>query len=179
MDIPAGTWTIDPAHTSVGFEVRHLMVSKVRGQFKKFSGVANTGAGLSGSGLKAEVETASISTGDKGRDAHLKSADFFDVERFPKMTYEVNRLELTDDPLKVKLLGELTIRDVTKPVTFDVEIGGVMRDPYGKLKGAAEATATIKRSEFGLNWNQALEAGGVLVSDEVKIIVEAQATLDE
>lgn len=179
MKIPAGTWIIDPAHSSVGFSVRHLMVSKVRGTFGKFAGTAVVGEDLSSFSLEATVDASSINTGDEQRDAHLRSSDFFDVEKFPNLSFKATSVEPTDDPLVVNLSGELTIHGVTKPVTFRVEIGGVAKDPYGNVKGAAEASAVIRRSDFGLTWNAALEAGGVLVGDDVTIFVDAQATLQQ
>jgi polyisoprenoid-binding protein YceI len=178
MTIPAGSWKLDSAHSSVGFSVKHLMVSKVRGTFKKFDGVAITGENLSTFALTAKVDAASLTTGDDGRDAHLRGEDFFDVETYPEILFEGTAVELTKDEDVVNLKGELTLHGVTRPVTFRVEIGGVAKDPYGNMKGAAEATTVIKRSDFGLTWNTALEAGGVLVSDEVTIFIDAQAVYE-
>jgi polyisoprenoid-binding protein YceI len=178
MTIPAGLWKIDSAHSSVGFSVKHLMVSKVRGTFKNFEGEAVTGENLSSIDLTATVDAASLTTGDDGRDGHLRGEDFFDVEKYPEIVFHGTAVEATKHEDVVNLHGELTLHGVTRPVTFRVEIGGVAKDPYGNLKGAAEATAVIKRSEFGLTWNTALEAGGVLVSDDVTISVDAQAVYE-
>lgn len=178
MIIPAGTWKLDTAHSSVGFSVKHLMVSKVRGSFSKFDGVATTGENLESLELSASVEAASLSTGDEGRDAHLRSEDFFAVEKYPEIQFRSDSVEATKREDVVNLHGELTLRGITRPVTFRVEIGGVAKDPYGNLKGAAEATTVIKRSDFGLTWNTALETGGVLVSDEVTIFIDAQAVYE-
>lgn len=174
--IPTGTWTVDPAHSSVSFSVKHLMVSKVRGVFGKLNGTAKVEPG-GVVNITATVDATSIDTKAPDRDAHLRGEDFFDTKNHPELTFVSTTVEpgKTDDT--VLLHGNLTIRGVTKPVVFTVEIGGVAKDPYGNVKGAAEATTTISRSEFGLTWNTALESGGVLVGDEVKIVIEAQATL--
>lgn len=178
MTIPAGTWKLDAAHSSVGFSVKHLMVSKVRGTFSKFDGVAKTGENFSSFALTAKVDPSSLTTGDEGRDSHLRGEDFFDVEKYPEIIFEGNAVELTEDENVVNLHGDLTLHGVTRPITFRVEIGGVAKDPYGNLKGAAEANTVIKRSDFGLTWNTALETGGVLVSDEVTIFIDAQAVYE-
>lgn len=178
MTIPAGSWKLDAAHSSIGFSVKHLMVSKVRGTFSKFDGVAVTGENLETMELTATVDAASLSTGDEGRDGHLRGEDFFDVEKYPEIHFHGNAVEATKHDDVVNLHGELTLHGVTRPVTFRVEIGGVAKDPYGNLKGAAEATTVIKRSDFGLTWNTALETGGVLVSDEVTIFIDAQAVYE-
>lgn len=178
MTIPAGSWKLDAAHSSIGFSVKHLMVSKVRGTFSKFDGVAVTGENLKTMELTATVEAASLSTGDEGRDGHLRGEDFFDVEKYPEIHFHGNSVEATKNEDVVNLHGDLTLHGVTRPVTFRVEIGGVAKDPYGNLKGAAEATTVIKRSDFGLTWNTALESGGVLVSDEVTIFIDAQAVYE-
>ena len=166
--IPAGTWTVDASHTEVGFTARHLMVSKVRGQFKDVEGTVTVGEPFSTSQVTATVQLASIETGSADRDAHLKSADFFDVENNPVMTFVST--DVSEDTLK----GDLTIKGVTRPVEFDLEFGGVATDPWGNTKAGFEAEAEINRKDWGLEWNVALEGGGVLVSEKVKIKLDVQ-----
>lgn len=166
--IPAGTWTVDASHTEVGFTARHLMVSKVRGQFKDVEGTVTVGEPFSTSQVTATVQLASIETGSADRDAHLKSADFFDVENNPVMTFVST--DVSEDTLK----GDLTIKGVTRPVEFDLEFGGVATDPWGNTKAGFEAEAEINRKDWGLEWNVALEGGGVLVSEKIKIKLDVQ-----
>lgn len=166
--IPASTWTVDASHTEVGFTARHLMVSKVRGQFKDVEGTVTVGEPFSTSQVTATVQLASIETGSADRDAHLKSADFFDVENNPVMTFVST--DVSEDTLK----GDLTIKGVTRPVEFDLEFGGVATDPWGNTKAGFEAEAEINRKDWGLEWNVALEGGGVLVSEKVKIKLDVQ-----
>ena len=155
------------------------MISKVKGFFKDFegSGVVDGEDTLSGE-LNVSVKTGSITTNEENRDEHLKSADFFDAETFPEATFRSTGVEPGKSPSEFVLHGNLTIKDVTKPVSFDVSVGGVATDPYGQTKAAAEAVATINRTDFGLTWNQALEAGGVLVSEKVTIVADVQAVLN-
>ena len=174
---PEGVWLLDPAHSEVSFTVKHLMVSKVRGRFGAIEGKAVTGASFIDAQIEAEIDISSITTGDAGRDAHLRGEDFFAVEEFPKARFESTSIESTKSEDELLLHGNLTIRDVTLPVTFSAVIGGVAIDPYGQTKAAIEAKAVISRGAFGLTWNTALETGGVLVSDEVKLNIEAQAVL--
>lgn len=167
------TYSIDPAHSEIDFSVRHMMFAKVRGQFVKWT--ANLGydaANPAKSTIEVEIETASIDTRDAQRDGHLRSGDFFDAEKFPKMIFKSKRIDGGGKHFKVT--GDLTIRDVTKEVTLDVEQTGSGKDPWGNDRLGFSAKGAINRSEWGLKWNQALEAGGVLVSDKVEIEVEAQ-----
>ena len=166
--LPTGTWTVDPAHTEVGFTARHLMVTKVRGQFKDVEGTVTVAEPFSASQVQATVKLASVDTGSADRDAHLKGADFFDVENNPEMTFVST--EVSEDTLK----GDLTIKGVTRPVEFDLEFGGVATDPWGNTKAGFEATTEINRKDFGLEWNVALEGGGVLVSEKIKINLDVQ-----
>jgi polyisoprenoid-binding protein YceI len=175
--IPSGTWLIDPTHSEVSFTVKHLMVSKVRGRFALANGKAVTGAALTDTKLEVELDASTVATGEDNRDQHLRGEDFFDVEKFPKISFVSTRVETTKDDDVVLLHGDLTIRDVTAPAVFTVEIGGVAVDPYGQTKAAVEASTSISRGAFGLTWNTTLETGGVLVSDEVKLTVDAQAVL--
>jgi polyisoprenoid-binding protein YceI len=167
-ELPAGTWTVDASHSELGFVARHLMVTKVRGQFKEFEGTVKVGESLSDSQVTAVAQLASVDTGSADRDAHLKSADFFDVENNPTMSF--TSTEVTADSLK----GDLTIKGVTKPVVFDLEFGGLATDPWGNQKAGFEATAEINRKDWGLEWNVALEGGGVLVSEKIKINLDIQ-----
>lgn len=178
MNIPTGKWVIDPSHTTVGFSVRHLMISKVKGSFGAFNGEVITTGDPTDTTLVGTVDTTSITTNDENRDAHVRSADFFDVEKFPEMSFSSTRTEVgKNDTLLVH--GNLTIKDATHPVIFNVEFGGTMKDGYGNTKAAAEATARINRTDFGLNWNSPLETGGVLLSEDVNIMIDAQLTLQE
>jgi len=166
--LTSGTWTIDPTHTEVGFVARHLMVSKVRGSFTDVSGTVAVAEDVSESVANVVIKTASVSTGTADRDAHLRSADFFDVETFPEMTFVSTGFD------GETLTGDLTIKDVTKPVTLDVEFNGVATDPWGNEKAGFEATADINRTDWNLNWNAALEKGGVLVSEKIKLVLDVQ-----
>jgi len=163
-----GTWTIDPAHTEVGFVARHLMVSKVRGQFTEVSGTVTVAEDLSASTAEVSIGVASVSTGSPDRDTHLRSADFFDVENHPAMTFTSTSFDGS------ALVGDLTIKGVTKPVTLDVEFGGVTTDPWGHTKAGFEASTTVNRKEWGLEWNVPLEGGGVLVGDKVTLSIDVQ-----
>lgn len=171
----AGTkWALDPAHTSVEFAVRHLMISTVRGRFDKFNGRLTVDeAHPSIVDVQVEIDVASVDTGDEKRDAHLRSADFFDAENHPALRFSGGQVQ-GDVNGTFKLHGDLTIRGVTKPVTLAVQQLGKMKDPWGAEKQGFSASTTVNRLDFGLRWNVALEAGGVLVADEVKITIEAQ-----
>jgi polyisoprenoid-binding protein YceI len=167
------TYNVDNTHSEIGFSVRHMMFAKVRGQFKTWKAtLAYDAAKPTSSTITVEIDTASIDTREAQRDTHLRSGDFFDAEKFPKMTFTSKRLEPSGK--SYKLVGDLTIRDVTKEVTLDVEQTGSGKDPWGNDRLGFSAKTSINRSDFGLKWNQALEAGGVLVSDKVDIEVEAQ-----
>jgi polyisoprenoid-binding protein YceI len=168
----AGSYAIDPAHSTVEFVARHLMVSKVRGGFARFEGAITVADRPEASSLEVTIDPASITTGADDRDAHLRSGDFLDVERFPQMTYRSSAVERTAGGWRV--LGDLTIRDVTRPVPMDVEFLGAITDPWGNPKSAFSARAEIDREAFGLTWNVALESGGVLVGKKVAIEIEVQ-----
>jgi len=168
-------YQIDSAHSSAQFTVRHMMISNVRGEFTKLSGsIAYDAADPANSSVEATIEAASINTRDPQRDAHLKSADFFDVERFPALTFRATEIGVRDGEGKVK--GDLTIHGVTREAVLHVE-GPTpeAKDPWGNLRIGATATAKINRKDFGLTWNAALEAGGVLVGEEVKITIDLEA----
>ena len=170
----AGTYVLDPTHTRIGFVARHLMVTKVRGSFGEFSGSITVGEDAKGSSAEAVIKTASVDTGTADRDAHLRSDDFFASETYPDMTFGNARVT-GQKGASFTVVGDLTIKDVTREVTLDVELDGVAKDPWGNEKLAVTATTEIDREDFGLTWNVALESGGVLVSKKVRIEIEAQA----
>ncbi len=168
-----GTWVIDPSHSSVEFVAKHLVVSKVRGRFASFSGTIEVADPIERSNVDVTIEAASIDTGDRDRDGHVKSGDFLDVETFPQLTFRSTGAHHKDGD-RWSIPGELTIRDVTKPVELDVEYLGVYTDPWGNEKAAFTASTELDREQFGITWNQALETGGVLVGKTVKIEIDVQ-----
>jgi len=172
-DLTPGTWNIDPAHSSVGFVARHLMVSKVRGRFNKFSGTLTIAEDPLKSKVEASADVASISTGDETRDGHLKSADFFDLEKYP--TIDLVSTGIDKDGDDYVLHTNLTVNGVTKPVDFELEFEGVSPDPWGGTRAGFEAEAEISRKDWGLEWNMVLETGGLVIGDKVKIEIDAQA----
>ena len=168
------SWTIDSAHSEVNFTVRHMMISNVRGQFQKFSGTVEFDeANPANTRVDVQIEVASINTREEKRDAHLKSPDFFDAEKYPYLTFKSKRVEVKN-ATHARLIGDLTIRDVTKEVALDVEYNGLARSPWGTTNAGFSAKTTIKRKEWNLNWNVALETGGWLVGDDVNINVELE-----
>jgi len=168
-------WNIDGAHSGVNFSIRHLVVSKVRGRFAKYSGSVRIDEDdVSRSVVEATIDAASIDTGTPQRDEHLKSPDFFDVAQFPELRFRSTRVERIDDE-HYRVVGDLTIRDVTREVVLDVEYGGRAKDPWGNERIGLVAKTHLDRKDFGLGWNQALEAGGVLVGDRVDVDLEVQA----
>lgn len=170
----AGTWVIDPAHTQIGFVARHAMITKVRGTFDTFSGeLAINPDAPDQSKVTFTADLASVNTGVADRDGHLRSADFFDVENHKDMTFESTEVSINGDSGTLK--GNLTIKGITQPVTVDVEIGGVTKDPFGNVRAGFEGTATISRKDFGLTWNAPLEVGGWLVSDDIKVVLDIAA----
>jgi polyisoprenoid-binding protein YceI len=172
----AGTWNLDPAHTEIGFAARHMMVSKVRGKFEKYTGTITTAANPLESHAEAEIDLSSITTGNDQRDGHLRGSDFFDVDTHPSMTFRSTGVRPDGDDFQVD--GELTIRGITKPITLKVELGGFGPDPYGGVRAGFTAQAVINRSDFGVNWNAAIEGGGVVISDKITIHIEAEAVLE-
>jgi polyisoprenoid-binding protein YceI len=171
--VPAGTWTIDPSHSEVGFTARHLM-SKVRGLFERFEGTIVTGENPSAT---ASIDLNSIDTRDENRDAHLRSKDFFDVENHGAMTFASTKVEAGGKGLLVT--GDLSIKGVTKPVTLDVEVLGVSDDPWGGTRVGFEGTATISRKEFGVDFQIPMDGGRFLVGDRIDITISAQAVLQQ
>lgn len=171
--IPAGTYTIDPSHSEVSFTVRHAGIAKVRGVFTEFSGDVVVAEDLENSVAHAEIVASSVQTGDKNRDNHLRSGDFFNVETKPTWTFAGTGVKADGDDLV--LVGDLTINGVTKPVELDLEYNGTAVDPFGNERVGFSAQTEVSRKEFGLTWNAALETGGVLVSDKAKISLEISA----
>ena len=167
------TWSIDPSHSGVEFAVRHLMISSVKGRFSTVAGTVITDPDPLKSEIDVTIDAASIDTRQAQRDEHLRSADFFDAEKFPTLTYKSRKIvDVKGDSFKV--VGDLTIKGVTREVVLDVTSHGTGGDPWGGQRAGFEATARIKRSDFGLTWNQVLEAGGVAVGDEIKIAIDAE-----
>ena len=168
------TWTIDPAHTTVEFSVKHLMISTVRGHFGAVTGTIELDEqNPLASSVTAEIDVTSIDTRTEQRDAHLRSADFFDVEKYPSIRFQSTRIERDGDHFDV--YGDLTIRDVTREVVLHTSDEGRGGDPWGGQRAGFSATTRIDRRDFGLGWNQALETGGVLVGNDIKISLEVQA----
>jgi polyisoprenoid-binding protein YceI len=167
-------WQIDYSHSEINFTVRHMMISKVRGRFEDWSGTVNFDPiNPENTNVDVTVQLASINTRENDRDDHLRSPDFFDVENYPTMHFKSTKVE-QDDADEGKLYGELTIRDVTKPVVLDVEYAGQAQSPWGTTSAGFSASATINRKDWDLSWNQALETGGVLVGEKVKIEIELE-----
>lgn len=171
--LTAGTWTVDASHSTVGFVARHLMVAKTRGRFTDYTATVTIGENPLDSKVEAVVQAASITTDDEGRDGHLKSADFFEVETYPTLNLVSTGIEARG--ADYVLHADLTIRGITKSVDFDLTFEGVVADPWGNTKAGFTAETEISRKEWGLEWNAALETGGVLVGDKVKIILEIEA----
>jgi polyisoprenoid-binding protein YceI len=171
----ADTWKIDPAHTSVEFTVRHMMISNVKGVFQKTSGTVTTnGNDPASAKIDATIDVSSVDTRVEKRDSHLKSPDFLDVAKYPTITFKSTKVEAAG-PNKWNVTGDLTLHGVTKPVVLAVEGSGAPIQVMGMTRAGASATATIKRSDFGLSWNKALEAGGVMVGDDVAISIDVEA----
>ncbi|MBA2436739.1 MAG: polyisoprenoid-binding protein [Acidimicrobiia bacterium] len=168
-----GTWTVDPAHSEVSFTVRHMMVSKVRGSFKSFDAELIIADDPLESSVNATVDVASFDTGNADHDAHIRSADFLDLEQHPTMTYRSQAIRPEGGDYVVD--GELTLHGVTRPVSLHLEVGGVTTDPYGNLRLGLSATAEINRRDFGIDISMPLEAGGVIVGDKVKISLDVAA----
>lgn len=166
-------WTLDPTHSELQFKVKHLMITTVTGSLKSLTAsLTSESDDFENAKVTFEAETASIDTGNKDRDNHLKSGDFFDAEKFPAISF--SSTSLTQDGDDYTLKGDLTIKGVTKPVKINVEFGGIATDPWGNTKAGFTIAGKINRTDFGLTWNAALETGGVMVSEEVKVVGELQ-----
>ncbi|PSL42504.1 polyisoprenoid-binding protein YceI [Chitinophaga niastensis] len=168
-------WMADAAHSELGFKIRHLMITNINGKFNGFTVDADTDEeDFMTAKVKASVDVDTISTGNDDRDKHLRSPDFFDVNKYRYITFVTTKYENVDNDGSYALYGDLTIRDVTKNIKLDVEFGGVVKDPWGNTKAGFTINGKINRKDFGLNWNAVTEAGGIMVSDEVKINCEVQ-----
>ena len=165
-------WSIDPAHSEITFKVKHLMISNVKGEFKTFQGTID-GEDFTNSTISANIDTNSISTNNNDRDTHLKGPDFFEVEKYPEITFVSTSLKKVDYN-EYELVGNLTMKGITKEIKLNTEFGGFMKDPYGNEKAGFSINGKLNRKDFGLNWNAALEAGGVMVGNEIKINAEVQ-----
>ena len=172
----AATWEADPVHSSIGFAVRHLMISTVRGEFHTFTAkVTGDPADPTKAVIVASIDTASIDTRNDQRDKHLKSADFFDVERFPTMTFKSKKIEKTGEG-QARVTGDLTLHGVTKEVVLDVEgPTPTIKDPWGNTKAGAHATTRLNRKDFGLVWNKAMDGGGIVVGDDIDVTIDIEA----
>lgn len=168
-------WVIDPLHSEIGFKIRHLMISNVSGQFKTFdASIYTTGDDFVSAEIDCFIDVNSVDTGSADRDKHILSPDFFDAENHPQISFTGNTIQSVDNDGSYQLWGDLTIRGISKKVKFDVEFGGVIKDPWGNEKAAFLLNGKINRKDWGLEWNVALDAGGVLVSDEVRISADIQ-----
>jgi polyisoprenoid-binding protein YceI len=168
------TWTIDPSHSLVEFSVRHMMISTVKGRFTGIQGaILDVNEDPQQSSVEVSIDPASITTGDPNRDAHLRSSDFFDTEQFPEITFKSRRIDGTRD--EFTLVGDLTMHGTTREISLPVTLNGIGTSPYGKTIAGFSAEARLNRKDWGLNWNVALETGGFLVSDQIKVTLEIQA----
>ena len=172
-DLTPGTWNVDTSHSVVGFSARHLMISKVRGRFTAFSGTVTIAEDPLQSTVEANVDLSSVTTGDDQRDAHLKSADFFDIENHPHMTFRSTGLKADGEDFI--MTGDLAVAGTTRTVDFELEFDGVEKDPWGGTRAGFTASTEISRKDWEMTWNVALETGGVLVGDKVKIDIEIEA----
>ncbi len=171
---PVGTWNIDQSHSNVNFQVKHLGIATVRGAFTKFEGTLELTDDLSTSKAYGTVEVASVDTNEDARDEHLRSADFFDAENHPKLTFESTEIKSVDDD-ELEITGDLTIHGVTNPITFKAELTGTEEDPWGNQRVGLEVEGKLDRKDYGMTFNQALGSGNVLVSDKVKLSLDISA----
>ncbi|MBS1618507.1 MAG: polyisoprenoid-binding protein [Bacteroidetes bacterium] len=170
----AQSWTLDKTHSSINFSVSHMVVSEATGNFKDFSGeVKSEKSDFSDLGVNFTIKVASINTDDEKRDGHLKSPDFFDAAKFPDITFKSTNIKKINDK-KYELTGDLTMKGVTKKVTWEVKYNGTVKDPYGNNRAGFKATTTVDRKDYGVSWNKTLDAGGVAVGDDVTITVNAE-----
>jgi polyisoprenoid-binding protein YceI len=170
----AGTWTLDPTHTRIGFVARHAMVTKVRGAFNEFEGTAVAGEGLADSRVELAIKAASIDTRNEQRDGHLRSNDFLAMDEYPEITFRSTEVKAAG-PAAVEVTGDLTIKGVTRSITVPFEFEGAATDPFGNLRAGFEGSVVINRKDYGITWNAALETGGVLVSDKITLEFEVSA----
>lgn len=165
-------WAIDPTHSEITFKVKHLMISNVKGEFRTFQANID-GEDFTNSIISANIDASSISTNNNDRDTHLKSPDFFEVEKYPEITFVSTSFKKIDEN-EYELVGNLTMKGTTKEIKLNTEFGGFIKDPYGNEKAGFSINGKLNRKDFGLNWNAALEAGGVMVGNEIKINAEVQ-----
>lgn len=177
--LQSGVWDLDPAHSSLEFVARYLMATKVRGRFSEWTATLTTADRPADAHVEATIQAASITTHDETRDNHLRTADFFEVETHPTTDFRSTSIGDLDGANHFEVIGDLTARGVTKPVTLDAEFVGTMTDPYGRTKATFSATTELKRDDWGVSWNQALINGGVLVSKTIKVEIEVQFVLRE
>lgn len=170
----AGTYAIDPAHSTIGFVARHAMVTKTRGKLDEFEGTITVAENIADSKAEATIKAASINTGNEDRDAHVRGDDFFSVEQYPELTFSATSFDV-DETGNGTVTGDLTIKGTTKPVTLNVEAEGLAEDPFGNTRFGFEAATKINRTDFGIDFNAPLKTGGVLVSEEIKIELEISA----
>lgn len=173
----ATIWEIDPAHSLIEFSVKHMMFTTVRGRFKKLNGtiVCPDESDPTRASVEAEIDASSIDTGDENRDAHLRGPDFLDVANYPKITFKSTRIQRAGAQDQFQVYGDLTVRGTTREVVLDTSYNGRGKNPFGKEVAGFTAETTINRQDFGLNWNAALESGGLLVGDKVNVLIEVQA----
>ena len=174
IPIPTGTWNVDPSHSSIEFRVKHLGISTVRGQFREFDGRIEIGADLASSKAYGAIKAASIDTHEPKRDEHLRSADFFDADDSPEITFESTSIEVVDED-ELHVIGDLTMHGVTKPITLQAEVTGTEEDPWGNTRVGLEAHGELNRGDYEMRFNQALGSGNMMVSDKVRINVEVEA----
>jgi polyisoprenoid-binding protein YceI len=172
--VPTGTWNVDPAHSSVEFEVKHMMIATVRGRFRKFEGTLVAAEDYHDSRARGSVEVASIDTNEPLRDEHLRSPEFFDAERYPEMRFESTRVEHVRGGT-YEVAGDLTIKDVTREIRLEATVQGAGEDPWGNERVGVSVRGAIDRNEFGLTWQQRLASGGFLVGEEVRILLDVSA----
>ncbi len=169
------TWVLDASHSEIAFKIRHLMITNVKGKFEDFEAdIRTTGDDFMTAEIDCSVKADSVTTGSADRDRHLKSADFFDVEQFPRIQFKATTYENVDNDGSYELIGDLTIKGISKKVKLDVEFGGVVKDPWGNEKAGFTINGKINRKDWGLNWNTALETGGVMLAEDVVISCEVQ-----
>jgi polyisoprenoid-binding protein YceI len=172
--VPTGTWAVDPAHSKVGFAVKHMGIATVRGEFTEFEGTLEIAGDLSSAKAYGKVKAASVDTNEAQRDAHLRSADFFDADAYPELSFASKRIEAVDDET-FRIIGDLTMRGVTNEIELTAEINGTDVDPYGNEKVGLEITGQIRRGDYGMTFNQALGSGNMLVADKVKLALDISA----
>ena len=172
--VPTGTWAVDRAHSKVGFAVKHMGIATVRGEFTDFEGTLEIGASLADAKIRGTVKAASVDTNEEQRDAHLRSADFFNAETHPELVFESTRIEAVDDET-FRVTGNLTLNGVTNELVLNAEVNGVDVDPYGNEKVGLEVTSQLSRGDYGMKFNQALGSGNMLVADKVKLVLDISA----